>query len=160
MVSHHAPGASLSAATQPAGCVARGRSTGKAHKRTPRALGREHLGLERGHRTLTVTRKGGKVMTIPLVPRTARAIDLAIGGRTDGPVFLARDRRRLDRHGAGRIVRKIAQRAGIAKTVTLLILSPPTLRAPPCNPSAGISCARRPTTGRSCPTTDLATSLP
>ena len=54
----------------------------------------EHLGLERGHRTLTVTRKGGKVVTIPLAPRTARAIDLAIGERTDGPVFLAADGRR------------------------------------------------------------------
>ena len=32
----------------------------------------EHLGLERGHRTLTITRKGGKVVTIPLAPRTAR----------------------------------------------------------------------------------------
>ena len=42
----------------------------------------EHLGLERGHRTLTITRKGGKVVTIPLAPRTARAIDLAIGERT------------------------------------------------------------------------------
>ena len=66
----------------------------------------EQLGLERGHRTLTITRKGGKVVTIPLAPRTARAIDLAIGERTDGPVFLAADGRRLDRHGAGRIVRK------------------------------------------------------
>jgi integrase len=45
----------------------------------------EHLGLERGHRTLTVTRKGGKVVTVPLAPRTARAIDLAIGERTEGP---------------------------------------------------------------------------
>jgi len=32
----------------------------------------EHLGLERGHRTLTITRKGGKIVTIPLAPRTAR----------------------------------------------------------------------------------------
>ena len=32
----------------------------------------EHLGLERGHRTLVVTRKGGKVVTVPLAPRTAR----------------------------------------------------------------------------------------
>ena len=32
----------------------------------------EQLGLERGHRTLTITRKGGKVVTIPLAPRTAR----------------------------------------------------------------------------------------
>ena len=47
----------------------------------------EHLGLERGHRTLTVTRKGGKVVTIPLAPRTARAIDLVIGERTEGPLF-------------------------------------------------------------------------
>ena len=51
----------------------------------------EHLGLERGHRTPTITRKGGKVVTIPLAPRTARAVDLAIGERTDGPVFLAGD---------------------------------------------------------------------
>jgi len=48
----------------------------------------EHLGLERGHRTLTISRKGGKVVTIPLAPRTARAIDLATGERCDGPVFL------------------------------------------------------------------------
>ena len=73
----------------------------------------EHLGLERGHRTLTITRKGGKVVTIPLAPRTARALDLAIGERTVGPVFLAADGRRLDRHGAGRIVRRTARRADI-----------------------------------------------
>ena len=83
----------------------------------------EHLGLERGHRTLTVTRKGGKVVTIPLAPRTARAIDLALGERTEGPVFVAADGQRLDRHGAGRIVRKVGRRAGIGKTVT-----PHTLR--------------------------------
>jgi integrase/recombinase XerD len=83
----------------------------------------EQLGLERGHRTLTITRKGGKVVTIPLAPGTARAIDLAIGERTGGPVFLAADGRRLDRHGAGRIVRRAARCAGIAKVVT-----PHTLR--------------------------------
>jgi integrase/recombinase XerD len=64
-----------------------------------------------------VTRKGGKMVTIPLAPRTARAIDLAIGERAEGPVFLAPDGRRLDRHGAGRIVRRIARHAGIAKPV-------------------------------------------
>jgi integrase/recombinase XerD len=70
-----------------------------------------------------VTRKGGKVVTIPLAPRTARAIDLAIGERTDGPVFTAGDGRRLDRHGAARIVRRVTRRAGISKHV-----SPHTLR--------------------------------
>jgi len=83
----------------------------------------EALGLERGHRTLTVTRKGGKVVTLPLAPRTARAVDLAIGERMGGPIFLGTDRGRLDRHAAGRIVRRAARRAGITKRV-----GPHTLR--------------------------------
>jgi hypothetical protein len=72
------------------------------------------LGLERGHRTLTITRKGGKVGTIPLAPRITRAIDLAVGERCDGPIFLAADGRRLDRHGAARIVRRAACKARIS----------------------------------------------
>jgi site-specific recombinase XerD len=68
-----------------------------------------HLGLERGHRTLVITRKGGKVVTIPLAPRTARAIDLAAVERTEGPLFLAADGRRLDRHGAARIVGRVTR---------------------------------------------------
>ena len=70
-----------------------------------------------------ITRKGGKVVTIPLAPRTARAINLAIGERTGGQVFLAADGLRMDRHGAGRVVRRVARRAGIAKPV-----GPHTLR--------------------------------
>ena len=38
----------------------------------------EDLALERGHRTLTVLRKGGKTVTMPLAPRTARAIEKAL----------------------------------------------------------------------------------
>jgi integrase len=53
----------------------------------------------------------------------ARAIDLAIGERTNGPLFRAADGRRLDRHGAARIVRRVTRRGGIAKHV-----SPHTLR--------------------------------
>ena len=34
-----------------------------------------------------------------------------------GPIFLTADGHRLDRHGAGRIVRRIARRAGITKPV-------------------------------------------
>ena len=34
----------------------------------------EALAVERGHRTLTITRKGGKVTMVPLAPRTARAV--------------------------------------------------------------------------------------
>jgi integrase/recombinase XerD len=49
--------------------------------RVSEALGADidALGLERGHRTLTVLRKRGKFVTISLAPRTARAIDSAIG---------------------------------------------------------------------------------
>jgi len=101
------------------------------------------LGLERGHRTLTITRKDGKVVTIPLAPRTARAVDLAIAERTGGPVFLAADRRRLDRHGAGRIVRRAARQARIGKTVT-----PHTLRHAFITAAPGSRCAtcKRPLT--------------
>src|SRR5690349_3090995 len=83
----------------------------------------EALGVERGHRTLVITRKGGKVVTIPLAPRTARAIDLAVSDRLEGPVFLAPDGQRLDRHDAARVVRRVTRRAGIAKPV-----GPHTLR--------------------------------
>jgi len=81
------------------------------------------LGHERGHRTLTVVRKGGKTATMPLAPRVARAVDLAIGERLDGPIFTEADGRRLDRHAAGRGVRRVARRAGITKRV-----GPHTLR--------------------------------
>jgi integrase len=83
----------------------------------------EDLGLERGHRTLTIGRKGGKVVTVPLAPRTARAIDLVVGERCAGPIFVTADGERIDRHAAGRIVRRIVRRAGIAKRV-----GPHTLR--------------------------------
>jgi len=77
----------------------------------------ELLSTQRGHRVLAITRKGGKKSIAPLAPRTARAIDLAIAERCDGPIFLTPAGQRLDRHGASRIVRRIARRAGIGKNV-------------------------------------------
>jgi integrase/recombinase XerD len=83
----------------------------------------EQLGLERGHRTLRIVRKGGKIVIVPLAPRTARAVDLAVGERTEGPIFCGNDHGRLERHAAARIVRRIARKAGITKRV-----GPHTLR--------------------------------
>ena len=83
----------------------------------------EALGVERGHRTLTVLRKGGKIVVVPLAPRTARAIDLAVGERAEGPIFVAASGRRMDPNGAARIVRRLARQAGINKRV-----GPHTLR--------------------------------
>jgi integrase/recombinase XerD len=93
--------------------------------RVSEALGADidAVGLERGHRTLTVSRKGGKVVMMPLAPRVARALDLAIGDRFEGPIFVDGTGERLDRHAAGRIVRRVARQAGIAKRV-----GPHTLR--------------------------------
>jgi integrase/recombinase XerD len=75
----------------------------------------ENLGFERGHRTLRIVGKGNKPAVIPLVPRTARTIDLAIGERTSGPILLRHDGSRLDRRTAHRWVRSIAKRAGIGR---------------------------------------------
>jgi hypothetical protein len=67
----------------------------------------ELLGLDRGLRTLTITRRAARWSPSRWRRAPPRAMDLAIGERTGGPVFLAAAGRRLDRHGAGRIVRKV-----------------------------------------------------
>ena len=71
----------------------------------------EDLGVERGHRTLAIIGKGDKPATIPLPPRVARAIDLAVGERHDGPILRRADRTRLDRRTAHRWVESIGRRA-------------------------------------------------
>jgi site-specific recombinase XerD len=73
----------------------------------------EDLGLERGHRILCIVGKGNKPAKIPLVPRTARTIDLAVGERHEGPILRRRDGQRLDRRTAHRWVRSIGKRAGL-----------------------------------------------
>lgn len=73
----------------------------------------EDLGFERGHRTLQITGKGNKPAVIPLVPRTARTLDLAIGERDQGPILRRRDGQRLDRRTAHRWVASIGRRAGL-----------------------------------------------
>jgi integrase len=73
----------------------------------------EDLGLDRGHRTLRIMGPGSSRPTIPLVPRTARTIDLAVGERTEGPILRRRDGVRLDRRTAHRWVRSIGKRAGL-----------------------------------------------
>ncbi len=73
----------------------------------------EDLGIERGHRILQIVGKGNKSATIPLVPRTARTIDLAVGERSEGPILHRQDGQRLDRRTAHRWVRSIGKRAGL-----------------------------------------------
>ena len=68
----------------------------------------EDLDFERGHRTLKVVRKGGKHAIIPLAPRTSRVVDLYIGERSTGPIFLATNGGRMDRYAADRTVKRLA----------------------------------------------------
>ena len=51
---------------------------------------------------------------IPLVPRAARTIELAIGERTEGAILHRRDGARLDRRTAHRWVRSIGKQAGLS----------------------------------------------
>ena len=74
--------------------------------------------VDRGHRTLRVVRKGGKHVTIPLAPRTARALDVSIGERATGPIFLGAVGGRMDRYAADRTVKRLARRAGITKRIS------------------------------------------
>ena len=73
----------------------------------------EDLAFERGHRTLRIVGKGNKPATIPLVPRTARTVDLAIGERNEGPILRRLDGERLDLRTAHRWVLAIGRRAGL-----------------------------------------------
>jgi integrase len=72
----------------------------------------EDLGFDREHRTLRIIGKGKEPAVVPLVPRTARTIDLAFGERSEGPILRRRDGGRLDRRTADRWVRAIGKRAG------------------------------------------------
>ena len=73
----------------------------------------EDLGYERGHRALQIIGKGNKPATIPLVPRTGRSLDLAIGERSEGPILVRADGRRLDTRTAYRWVRSIGKRSSL-----------------------------------------------
>ena len=75
---------------------------------------------------------------IPLAPRTARAIDAAVGERTSGPLLAQADGSRLDRHAAGRIVRRLARKAGIDKPI-----SPHSLRHAAITAALDAGCSLR-----------------
>jgi site-specific recombinase XerD len=77
----------------------------------------EALGLERGHRTLVVHRKGGKVVTIPLARSDGASDRPAVGERLEGAIFVDAQGGRLRRDAAARMVRRVAKAAGITKGI-------------------------------------------
>jgi len=85
----------------------------------------EDLGVIRGHRTLTIIRKGGARRDVVLAPTTAAVIDAYVGERETGPVFITKNGTRLDQPGAFRLIRRIAKAAGIENAERI---SPHSLR--------------------------------
>jgi hypothetical protein len=70
-------------------------------------IGRQRLGGDRARPPPEP--EGDKAVTIPLAPRAARASDLTIKERGEGADLPGCGWRRLDRHGAARIVRRAAR---------------------------------------------------
>ncbi len=66
------------------------------------------LGHQRGHRVLSVTRKGGKRQTMVLPPRAAAAVASYLAGRSDGPLVATATGRAMDRHAIWRLLRRLA----------------------------------------------------
>ena len=62
--------------------------------------------------------QGPQARRHPHAARVGRAVDQAAGDRIGGPVLLMSSGRRLDRHAATRIVRRLAKRAGITKHIS------------------------------------------
>ncbi|MHA6761823.1 tyrosine-type recombinase/integrase [Streptacidiphilus sp. PAMC 29251] len=71
------------------------------------------LGYDRGHRTLTIIKKGGAAAKLPLPPITVDALDSYLDGRTEGPLFTTRTGRRLAEPEVWKLLRRLAKRAGL-----------------------------------------------
>lgn len=80
------------------------------------AINVEDIADHRGQMAVTVLRKGGKEQLITLVPEVAWTMKRLLGDRGRiGPVFLSRTGARLDRKGAGLVVKRIARDAKVEK---------------------------------------------
>lgn len=73
--------------------------------------------VERGHRVMTLRRKGGKWRTVPMPIAVTLAIDDAAGDRTSGPVIAKRDGSPIGRGGATGLVNTIVRHAKLEHAV-------------------------------------------
>lgn len=91
----------------------------------------DDLSSARGHRTLTIVRKGDSRALVPLAPVVGEALDAMLEARDDAgntrvtgtPLFATSSGRSMDRQAARKVIRRLAREAGIEKRV-----SPHTLR--------------------------------
>lgn len=80
----------------------------------------ESLGMEKGERTVMMIReKGNRSAPVPLPARAAWALDLYLGTRSSGPLFLQpRKPLRIDPPSVNRISHRVTRAAGITKNIT------------------------------------------
>jgi site-specific recombinase XerD len=78
----------------------------------------EELGIERGHRYATVTRKGGRKARLALPPTAGHAVDAVTAGRAAGPVIITSTGKPMATSEIYRTVRRLAAKAGITKRIT------------------------------------------
>lgn len=75
------------------------------------------IGEERGHRTITVRRKGGRTSVEAASPGTRHALDSLLDERAtvdpDARLFVGEDGTPLSRHGVGRMTRRLGRVIGI-----------------------------------------------
>ncbi|MFE4818653.1 tyrosine-type recombinase/integrase [Streptomyces sp. NPDC056704] len=70
--------------------------------------------IERGRRSyLDVTRKEHKERILPLPVTVAELLDAHTAGRTEGPLLLDADGRRLDRHDVARLLTRLGRKARV-----------------------------------------------
>lgn len=69
------------------------------------------LSYERGHRVLTVTRKGGRRQRMVVPARAADVLDRYLAGRADGPLVATATGRPMDRQAIWRLLRTLAAEA-------------------------------------------------
>lgn len=76
--------------------------------------------IERGRRSyLDVTRKEHKERILPLPVTVAELLDAHTAGRTEGPLLLDADGRRLDRHDVARLLTRLGRKARVLTCPTV-----------------------------------------
>ncbi|WP_044476425.1 tyrosine-type recombinase/integrase [Rhodococcus aetherivorans] len=74
--------------------------------------------IERGHRVVRFVGKNTKAASMPIPIPVLRSMERAAGERTKGPLLLRRDGTRMTRRSADRVVKRLARKAGIQRTIS------------------------------------------
>ncbi|MFK0154606.1 tyrosine-type recombinase/integrase [Streptomyces sp. NPDC090493] len=83
------------------------------------ALNADQLGYDRGHRTLPLRRKGGRIQAVPVPPLALDALMVHLDGRKAGPLFTTSSGRRWSEPEVWTHLRVLARRAELPQADTI-----------------------------------------